>query len=88
LFFIFGFYQQHQQCIDFIVSSFFTTLSLFSCQRITALPHITTGKINTISVIIEDPVVEWWKWEIASETKFAAPVGLPQEPLLASINIL
>ena len=65
----------------------FATLSLFSCQKDnSSLPRITTGKINTISVIIEDQL---WNGEIGDSirNKFAAPViGLPQEEPLFNIN--
>lgn len=65
----------------------FASLSLFSCQKdSSSLPRITTGKINTISVIIEDQL---WNGEIGDSirNKFAAPViGLPQEEPLFNIN--
>ena len=48
--------------------------------------HQTTGKINTISVIIDDPL---WNGEVGDSirNKFASPViGLPQEEPLFTIN--
>jgi hypothetical protein len=60
---------------------------LFSCFKKEAdLPRKTTGKINTISVIIDDQL---WNGEIGDSirNKFAAPViGLPQEEPLFTIN--
>jgi hypothetical protein len=50
------------------------------------LPRETSGKINTISVIIDDPL---WNGEIGDSirNKFASPViGLPQEEPLFTIN--
>ncbi|WP_158728166.1 MULTISPECIES: DUF4837 family protein [unclassified Flavobacterium] len=65
----------------------FAALSMFSCQKDnSSLPRITTGKINTISVIIEDQL---WNGEVGDtiRNKFAAPViGLPQEEPLFNIN--
>ena len=60
---------------------------LFSCFKKEAdLPRKTTGKINTISVIIDDQL---WNGEIGDSirNKFASPViGLPEEEPLFSIN--
>lgn len=72
--------------------SFFLLLSLFSllffsCKKqedITA--RKTSGKINTISVIIDDQL---WNGEVGDliRNKFASPViGLPQEEPLFTIN--
>lgn len=50
------------------------------------MPRETSGKINTISVIIDDPL---WNGEIGDSirNKFASPViGLPQEEPLFTIN--
>ena len=59
----------------------------FSCEKKNDnLPRITTGKINTISVIIDDQL---WNGEVGDSirNKFASPViGLPQEEPLFSIN--
>lgn len=59
----------------------------FSCgKKNENLPHKTTGKINTISVIIEDQL---WNGEIGDSirNKFAsAVIGLPQEEPLFTIN--
>ena len=60
---------------------------LFSCFKKEAdLPRKTTGKINTISVIIDDQL---WNGEIGDSirNKFASPViGLPEEEPLFTIN--
>jgi hypothetical protein len=65
----------------------FVSLVLFSCQKKNDNLHRkTTGKINTISVIIDDQL---WNGEIGDSirNKFASPVvGLPQEEPLFSIN--
>lgn len=62
-------------------------LVLFSCQDNNKnLPRRTSGKINTISVIIDDQL---WNAEIGDSirNKFASPViGLPQEEPLFNIN--
>jgi hypothetical protein len=59
----------------------------FSCaKKNDILPRQTTGKINTISVIIDDQL---WNGEIGDSirNKFASPViGLPQEEPLFTIN--
>jgi len=58
---------------------------LFSCNKKVELPQ-TSGKINTISVIIDDKL---WAGEIGDSirNKFASPViGLPQEEPLFTIN--
>ena len=59
----------------------------FSCEKKNDnLPRKTTGKINTISVIIDDQL---WNGEVGDSirNKFASPViGLPQEEPLFSIN--
>lgn len=60
---------------------------LFSCFKKEAdLPRKTTGKINTVSVIIDDQL---WNGEIGDSirNKFASPViGLPEEEPLFTIN--
>lgn len=62
-------------------------LTLFSCaKKKDNLSRKATGKINTISVIIDDQL---WNGEIGDtiRNKFASPVvGLPQEEPLLSIN--
>ncbi|MBF2707293.1 DUF4837 family protein [Flavobacterium soyangense] len=59
----------------------------FSCNKKSDnLPRKATGKINTISVIIDDQL---WNGEIGDSirNKFASPViGLPQEEPLFTIN--
>ena len=59
----------------------------FSCNnKNDNLPRKATGKINTISVIIDDQL---WNGEIGDSirNKFASPViGLPQEEPLFTIN--
>ncbi|CAM4053876.1 DUF4837 family protein [Flavobacterium weaverense] len=66
---------------------FFVSLLLFSCKKENeALPRKTVGKINTISVIIDDQL---WNGDIGDSirNKFASPViGLPQEEPLFNIN--
>jgi 5'(3')-deoxyribonucleotidase len=63
------------------------SLLLFSCtKKSDNLPRKATGKINTISVIIDDQL---WNGEIGDSirNKFASPViGLPQEEPLFTIN--
>lgn len=63
------------------------TFLFFSCKKKNNnLPRHTTGKINSISVIIDDKL---WNGEIGDSirNKFASPViGLPQEEPLFSIN--
>ena len=65
----------------------FISFIFFSCEKKNDnLPRITTGKINTISVIIDDQL---WNGEVGDSirNKFASPViGLPQEEPLFSIN--
>jgi Domain of unknown function (DUF4837) len=65
----------------------FLSVVLFSCFKKEAdLPRKTTGKINTISVIIDDQL---WNGEIGDSirNKFASPViGLPEEEPLFTIN--
>ncbi|MFV8368716.1 DUF4837 family protein [Flavobacterium sp. LB2R40] len=65
----------------------FISLLLFSCKKENDhLPRKTTGKINTISVIIDDQL---WNGDIGDSirNKFASPViGLPQEEPLFNIN--
>jgi hypothetical protein len=60
---------------------------LFSCKnKNDGLPRKTTGKINSISVMIDDQL---WNGEIGDSirNKFASPViGLPQEEPLFTIN--
>jgi hypothetical protein len=66
---------------------FFFSLLFFSCKKQEDnLPRKTIGKINTISVIIDDQL---WNGEIGDSirNKFASPViGLPQEEPLFTIN--
>ena len=66
---------------------FFLSLLFFSCKKQEDnLPRKATGKINTISVIIEDQL---WNGEIGESirNKFASPViGLPEEEPLFTIN--
>lgn len=61
--------------------------SFFSCaKKNDNLPRKATGKINTISVIIDDQL---WNGEVGDSirNKFASPVvGLPQEEPLFTIN--
>ncbi|MGO4817202.1 DUF4837 family protein [Flavobacterium sp. W22_SRS_FP1] len=63
------------------------TVLIFSCKKKDDdLPRKTTGKVNSISVIIDDQL---WNGEIGDSirNKFAAPViGLPQEEPLFTIN--
>jgi hypothetical protein len=63
------------------------TFLFFSCNKKSDnLPRKATGKINTISVIIDDQL---WNGEIGDSirNKFASPViGLPQEEPLFTIN--
>lgn len=70
----------------FIILSFFTVL-FFSCKKQEeSLPKKATGKINSISVIIDDQL---WNGEVGDliRNKFASPViGLPQEEPLFTIN--
>ena len=65
----------------------FISFIFFSCEKKNDnLPRKTTGKINTISVIIDDQL---WNGEVGDSirNKFASPViGLPQEEPLFSIN--
>jgi hypothetical protein len=67
----------------FLIISFL----FFSCEKKNDnLPRKTTGKINTISVIIDDQL---WNGEVGDSirNKFASPViGLPQEEPLFTIN--
>jgi Domain of unknown function (DUF4837) len=60
---------------------------LFSCNKKNdARPKQTSGKINTISVVIDDNL---WNGEIGDtiRNKFASPaIGLPQEEPLFTIN--
>ena len=66
---------------------FFLSLLFFSCKKQEDnLPRKATGKINTISVIIDDQL---WNGEIGESirNKFASPViGLPEEEPLFTIN--
>ena len=63
------------------------SLMLFSCKKENeSLPRKTSGKINTISVIIDDQL---WNGDVGDSirNKFASPViGLPQEEPLFNIN--
>ncbi len=65
----------------------FTIIIFFSCRNEkTNAPKKITGKLNTISVIIDDLM---WNGEIGDSirNKFASPViGLPQEEPLFTIN--
>lgn len=65
-------------CLSFI---------LFSClKKETELVHRSSGKINTISVVIDDQL---WNGEIGDSirNRFASPViGLPEEEPLFTIN--
>ncbi len=65
----------------------FVSLLLFSCKNENdVLPRKSNGKINTISVIIDDQL---WNGDVGDSirNKFAAPViGLPQEEPLFNIN--
>jgi hypothetical protein len=66
---------------------FLSTLLFFSCtKKNDNLPRRATGKINTISVIIDDQL---WNGEVGDSirNKFASPViGLPEEEPLFTIN--
>ena len=66
---------------------FLCTLGLLlSCSGHREADSDASGKLNTISVIIDD---QWWNGEIGDSirNKFAAPVtGLPQEEPLFDIN--
>jgi Domain of unknown function (DUF4837) len=66
---------------------FLLVVFFFSCKKQEDhLPRKATGKINTISVIIDDQL---WNGEIGESirNKFASPViGLPQEEPLFTIN--
>jgi hypothetical protein len=63
------------------------SLLFFSCKKQAVdMPRKATGKINTISVIIDDQL---WNGEVGDRirNKFASPViGLPQEEPLFTIN--
>ena len=63
------------------------TLLFFSCKKQEQdLPRKATGKINTISVVIDDQL---WNGEVGDSirNKFASPViGLPEEEPLFTIN--
>jgi len=64
----------------------FTFLFISCTKKNDNLPRKATGKINTISVIIDDQL---WNGEIGDSirNKFASPViGLPQEEPLFTIN--
>ena len=67
--------------------SLLLSVLLFSCfKKETDLARKTTGKINTISVIIDDQL---WNGEIGDSIRntFASPViGLPEEEPLFTIN--
>jgi len=71
--------------ILFLFISF--SLLFFSCKKQEEkLPRKATGKINTISVIIDDQL---WNGEVGDSirNKFASPViGLPEEEPLFTIN--
>jgi hypothetical protein len=63
------------------------TVFFFSCEKKSSSTHRSaTGKINTISVIIDDQL---WNGEVGDSirNKFASPViGLPEEEPLFTIN--
>ncbi len=65
----------------------FSTIFFFSCEKKdTTTLRKATGKINTISVIIDDQL---WNGEVGDSirNKFASPViGLPEEEPLFTIN--
>lgn len=64
----------------------FVPVLLLSCTKKNVEPEKTSGKINTISVIIDDQL---WNGEVGDSlrNKFASPVtGLPQEEPLFTIN--
>ena len=64
----------------------FISLFFISCKQEDTSPRKTNGKINSISVIIDDLL---WNGEIGDSirNKFASPViGLPQEEPLFTIN--
>ena len=64
----------------------FISLFFISCKKENSSVRKTNGKINTISVIIDDLL---WNGEIGDSirNKFASPVvGLPQEEPLFTIN--
>jgi hypothetical protein len=64
-----------------------SALFVFSCKKQESdLPRKTTGKINTISIVIDNQL---WNGEIGESIRntFASPViGLPQEEPLFTIN--
>jgi hypothetical protein len=70
----------------FLAVQFFFYVLFFSCtKRSDALPY-STGKLNTISVLIDDQL---WNGEIGDSirNKFASPIiGFPEEEPLFSIN--
>lgn len=64
----------------------FVSILLPSCNKHSNKLRETSGKINTISVVIDDPL---WNGEVGDSirNKFASPViGLPQEEPLFDIN--
>lgn len=78
----------YNQCkmnkIHFIL--LFVSIFFISCKQENTNPEKTNGKINSISVIIDDLL---WNGEIGDSirNKFASPViGLPQEEPLFTIN--
>jgi len=68
---------------------FFVCINLFSCdENKKALVTQSTGKINSLSIVISDQL---WNGEVGDSLrkKFAAPVdGLPQEEPLFTITQL
>jgi hypothetical protein len=70
-----------------LIFFFSITFLLFSCKKqVYNLPRKATGKINTISIVIDDKL---WNGEIGDSIriKLASPViGLPQEEPLFTIN--
>ena len=70
----------------FILLSVFSLLFISCKKQKEDMPRKATGKINTISVIIDDQL---WNGEVGDRirNKFASPViGLPQEEPLFTIN--
>ena len=64
----------------------FFSILICSCQKQASKQRKTAGKINTISVVIDDQL---WNGEVGDSirNKFASPViGLPQEEPLFDIN--
>ncbi|TDD99680.1 DUF4837 family protein [Flavobacterium cellulosilyticum] len=70
-----------------LIFFFLLSFLIFSCKKqVDNLPRKATGKINTISIVIDDQL---WNGEIGDSirNKLASPViGLPQEEPLFTIN--